>query len=874
VLRSDSCKCEFPQAIRESIDAALALEQEQGGANDADDQNIDDEVELEISSEAFPRDRYKALSEIGKGALGVVYLCRDRLLGKKVAIKCLRSISSEQSVNFQMEAKATSQLKHPGVVSVMDFGSIDGGAPYMVMEYIKGFTLEQSITDDGPLSLEGVVSVFSRAADALAYAHQKGIFHRDLKSSNIMIVDSAEKTLGVKIIDFGIATIREATLEPTLLNGSMIVGTPAYMSPDQALGLEYDERSEIYSLGCSMFEALTGRPPFIGESALETINMHALMPPPKLVDCKPDVTFPEEIEKLVAKTLAKDRNDRFSSMTELKDALENIRVVDNSEKQLVSANKPKRNTAPIAAIIILVIVAATTAYILIANSAPSHAEAVRLNKIAWQQLSAEQYDESIENAQRAFKKDPSYAPSLETLALSQMLRGHEEAALKTINEALALAQKHRQRATIVSCFFHRGVIYKSMAHYNKGIDSLNRSAGYEPEAWELARFAHLISNYNLKTRQARLEKVKRKQANSLPTRSTNINRYGPAASVRGGNDFDLQQAGQDPSIKELGIFDGTFTESGTKHLGNLQLEKLVVLSAQIPYNFFSVLNLKKLKTLDITDQKVDPEIFDKLDGKTIETIKIDCCDFADATCEKFLRLKSLRDLKIIRCPGFNGSGWKILKHMPIETLGWITTVRKRAVVTTPDPENLDTYDLNSLQPVAIKQSYPYSAFDDFLSAESFTAVILDSDFLDLKNCKQLEKVKRLQTLDLSGTTPLAPHHMQLIASLPKLNRLNLSGPLLRRFDILSQFHHVKHMSFINVDLLPSDIETLSKFKLNSIHISQIAIHEECFQYLSAMKSLKKLTIGSGLGAKSPGLEKLKKELPNCYVKHTLDENYL
>lgn len=275
-----------------------------------------------FDSNSFPAKRYEALSIIGQGAAGVVYLCRDRMLGgKKVAIKCLRAITADQLVSFQREAKATSLLTHPGVVAVLDFGSNENGAPYMVMEYVEGASLEQILREKGPFDFTEAVPIFIKIAEALGYAHSKDIYHRDLKSSNILLVKTDVSTPDVRIIDFGVASVKQATQEPTIHQGRTIVGTPTYMSPDQAKNLPFDARSEIYALGCVMFEALTGRVPFIAQTALEVIAMHANEPAPALSDAHNSGRFPPKLEALVARCLEKDPADRFQSMRELVDAL-------------------------------------------------------------------------------------------------------------------------------------------------------------------------------------------------------------------------------------------------------------------------------------------------------------------------------------------------------------------------------------------------------------------------------------------------------------------------------------------------------------------------------------------------------------------------
>ncbi len=299
----------------------------------------DDEPGLDLDPQTFPLDRYKPVLLVGTGSTGVVYLCRDRLLGKNVSVKCLRLVTNEQLIEFQREAKATSILSHQGIISVLDFGAARCGAPYMVMEYVEGVSLKKWIEDRGPLAPELALRVFAQVADALAYAHGKGILHRDITSANVLLMEDGERII-TKVIDFGVAAVRQATQEPTVFNGNTIVGTPAYMPPDVVQRMPYTERSEIYGLGCVMFEALAGRPPFNGDTALETISQHVHNPVPALRDVYPELQANEEragpaerkslkeltdgVEAVISRCLEKDPELRFASMSELSDGLREL----------------------------------------------------------------------------------------------------------------------------------------------------------------------------------------------------------------------------------------------------------------------------------------------------------------------------------------------------------------------------------------------------------------------------------------------------------------------------------------------------------------------------------------------------------------------
>ena len=290
-----------------------------------------DEVELEIDGNRFPTDRYKPLRKVGKGGAGEVYLARDRLLFKLVAVKVLHELTAEQLIGFQSEARALANLSHPAIIELLDFGPTPSGTPYMVLEYFPGVTLADYIQDHGPLDELVAMRIFAAVAEGLALAHSLNILHRDISASNLLIQTDQDQIIDVKLIDFGVAQI-EKPGEDTAQQGTTLAGTPAYMSPDVANGLRYDQRSEIYSFGCLLFEALTGEVPFLGRSVMETINMHAHNHAPMLRERSPKI-FLDETEAIVANCLEKEPADRFQDMSVVQDVLLEVENLLSEFKQ-------------------------------------------------------------------------------------------------------------------------------------------------------------------------------------------------------------------------------------------------------------------------------------------------------------------------------------------------------------------------------------------------------------------------------------------------------------------------------------------------------------------------------------------------------------
>lgn len=315
VFRADACACKRPLGL-----APVPADSPDG--SQAEDTETEEEQELALDSESFPVERYAPLALLGQGAGGQVHLCRDRLLRKKVAVKTLNLLEPKAAVAFQEEARATSRLDHPGIVKVLDFGVTTSGVPYMVMDYFPGQTLAEHLRLSGPLELETALLLLVRLARALEYSHSQGVFHRDLKPENILLIDRGDGTLSTRLIDFGLAAARQDQVS-TVVQGRTLVGTPSYMAPDQFNGLAFDARSEIYSLGCVFFESIAGRPPFSGETALETVMLHARQEAPLLVDAL-SYRCPEEVDDLYRCCLAKDPEKRFQSMGELASELDRL----------------------------------------------------------------------------------------------------------------------------------------------------------------------------------------------------------------------------------------------------------------------------------------------------------------------------------------------------------------------------------------------------------------------------------------------------------------------------------------------------------------------------------------------------------------------
>ncbi len=287
---------------------------------------------------------YEITGEIGQGGMGVIYKAHQKLLDKTVAIKMLNLNDVKESswIRFQQEARSLSNLRHPNIIMIHDFGMTTDGRPYMVMDYVEGKTLSQLLEAQGPMPLSDSLSVFTQICEAMVHAHDAGILHRDLKPANIMIRERAGK-LEVTVLDFGIAKVvtDEAQTRGVTQTGDLI-GSPLYMSPEQCNGLKLERSSDVYSFGCIMYETLTGKPPITGETALAVMYNQLNNMPMSLKEASHGTEFPDDLEYLVCKTLSKDPASRYQTMDKLLDDLRKIKKsVDSGGK----GSKSKRSAA-------------------------------------------------------------------------------------------------------------------------------------------------------------------------------------------------------------------------------------------------------------------------------------------------------------------------------------------------------------------------------------------------------------------------------------------------------------------------------------------------------------------------------------------------
>ncbi|MGB9599587.1 MAG: serine/threonine protein kinase, partial [Myxococcota bacterium] len=285
--------------------------------------------------------RYQIISKLGEGGMGSVYSAEHILLKKNVAIKVLRyDLARKEDVvrRFQNEAIAASKIGHENIIEVTDFGKTPDGSVYFVMEHLNGMPLSELIQKSGSIPLKRAVPILLQITKALSAAHAQGIIHRDLKPENIVLIDRPDRKDFVKILDFGISKMLDTSDRAEKLTAmGMIVGTPEYMSPEQASGMSVDNRTDIYSLGVIMYEMMTGRLPFLADNAIRILMMHQTEKPQSPREINPDIHI--QMEQIILKCLNKRPEDRFQDMTEITQAL--IQLLSSSTKVV----EPKKTIA-------------------------------------------------------------------------------------------------------------------------------------------------------------------------------------------------------------------------------------------------------------------------------------------------------------------------------------------------------------------------------------------------------------------------------------------------------------------------------------------------------------------------------------------------
>jgi serine/threonine protein kinase len=310
--------------VEEALEPAeldAKVEQEEHKEEEEEEPVDEDDETSETDEGSFFADRYEIIEELGVGASGVVYKAKQRFIDRLIALKLLHPdlLANEISKKrFEQEARAASSLNHPNLILIYDFGFSKKGRPFIAMEFVEGKSLDDQLKQGELLDVVKFCKVFSQCCQALKHAHQRTVIHRDLKPSNIVISYTENNEPIAKVVDFGLAKILgRDEKEQEFTQVGRVMGSPFYMSPEQCKGATLDARTDIYSLGCVMYYALTGVQFFVGKDIMSTLYKHVHEDAPALSKTRPDLQFPEALNAIVLKALSRDLNRRYQTADEL-----------------------------------------------------------------------------------------------------------------------------------------------------------------------------------------------------------------------------------------------------------------------------------------------------------------------------------------------------------------------------------------------------------------------------------------------------------------------------------------------------------------------------------------------------------------------------
>jgi serine/threonine-protein kinase len=295
--------------------------------------------------------RYRLVARIGDGSIGSVYRAEDLSGGASMAIKVWHTsvLDTQSAGRFHRETKALATLEHPHIVGIRDYGLVDG-MPYLAMELLHGESLADRLAVQPRLPAGEALAIVRQMLEALDYAHQRDVVHRDLKPENVFLVGRAGLASEVKLLDYGLAKFLQPEDDPLqgslLTRKGMMIGTPLYVSPEQALGAAIDAHADVYSVGCVLFEMLAGQPPFIAESIADLLRLHLAAPIPKLRDFVPDLQRAAELQSVIERAMAKNQADRFAHAGEMLRALPPIEMPIRQRPRAAQVKSPPQRLAP------------------------------------------------------------------------------------------------------------------------------------------------------------------------------------------------------------------------------------------------------------------------------------------------------------------------------------------------------------------------------------------------------------------------------------------------------------------------------------------------------------------------------------------------
>jgi serine/threonine protein kinase/uncharacterized C2H2 Zn-finger protein len=612
-------------------------------------------------------DKYQILDEIGSGGMGTVYRVKQVLLDKILALKVIPShfLNEQLTARFQREAKTMVALDHPNLARIIDFG-IWLNQPFMVMEYVDGVPLSKLISERVVAPAQAV-DLFSQILLGLQHAHDRGVLHRDIKPSNIIVRRDNEQSKAT-LLDFGIAKKLEGddsvmTTKGLTRTGEMI-GSPLYMSPEQARGEKLSEQSDLYSLGCSLFESLTGTPPFVGKTAVETLFLHLDQIAPSLKEAALGRDFSPALEKFMRKALTKNPEDRFASADEMRMALS---LCLQQPEQATTDPEPSKKKFPIKSALIpgfllLVFSIAATSIALLNPSTSEKQQKVVASGTIINNLPM-QVPEEFMDADESIAEIPTDADRVNQG--TELILTFRERRIANEVQSLIVNDKHLKKLVLVQCKFDKDLLGK----LPPSLEFLELSTA------ELvsADFHMLSRNTNIKTLLLRDNVVSGKDLRalsplknleSLDLSNTHIDGEGlrelhafkklKHLTLTGNDSIDdhaMQILVSMPQLVWLDISNTKVTAKGIEALSRLpNLTKLNAKALQLENKHMSALkNFKQLRTVRLNNNLITAEAIGIMPAlETIHELDLTDNKLNDDVVPFILRFKNLTTLHISR----------------------------------------------------------------------------------------------------------------------------------------------------------------------------------------------------------------------------------
>jgi serine/threonine-protein kinase len=591
-------------------------------------------AEFELIERLF-EGRYGILSRIASGGMGTVYKAVQRSLGKTVAIKMLRSPDKSPAMwtRFQQEAKTASLLTHPNIIHIDDFGATTDGQPYMVMDLIDGTDLAALIESERRIRPPEAIAIILQVCSAMQHAHGRGVLHRDLKPSNIMLF-SAEGQRQVKIVDFGIAKFMNPGQTQAVTQTGEIFGSPYYMSPEQVLGKALDQRSDVYSLGCILYEALTGSTPFSGNSAFETMMKQTAEKPVPIQDLCPRENFSDALQQVVLKSLEKEQAQRFQTMAAFEQALSAVPEAQGRQARTLNLGRTviginssnRRKFFKVSLLLVLIIFLALSGYFVFFH-----------NQAAVEQGGG--VAAPFSRLRRAVA-DPNSMLSFFSAAAPVALKGTPSADKPVLFEKMndeelksELADLVRNKPTVSEVFFRDCAINDQHLQQLKPLN-LRRLVIQDSTA---------LSDQGLKV----LTEFPHLQCFSV-----------------------LESRPDDRAKKAHPLTNAKITDNVFETIGQLKELSILELCGQLSVTGEKLVNLPmSLKHLDLSyDQHIDPELLKGLDRlSNLRALILDHTAITDTSLKDISPLK-LHALDLTATP-ISDNGIQFLARMPLTTLG-------------------------------------------------------------------------------------------------------------------------------------------------------------------------------------------------------------